>query len=100
MPLRFNAEPLHCSFCGKSQSEVGELIIGPNVYICLNCATAFARLSKNAAPAEAQSESCSFCGKQAREVDVVLGSEQARICNECLDICQELIADDLQSEKT
>ncbi len=44
-------------------------------------------------------EISSFCGKRAREVDVVLGSEQVRICIECLDICQEIIADDLQAEK-
>lgn len=99
MPLRFSPELLRCSFCGKSQDEVKKLIAGPNVYICGECATAFASLSKNAALVEARSESCSFCGKQARKVDVVLGRKQARICNECLDICQEIIADDLQAEK-
>ena len=26
-----------CSFCGKSQDEVGKLIAGPNVYICDEC---------------------------------------------------------------
>lgn len=26
-----------CSFCGKSQEEVGKLIAGPNVYICDEC---------------------------------------------------------------
>jgi ATP-dependent Clp protease ATP-binding subunit ClpX len=28
---------LHCSFCGKNQSEVKKLIAGPNVYICDEC---------------------------------------------------------------
>ena len=28
---------LRCSFCGKSQSEVKNLIAGPNVYICNEC---------------------------------------------------------------
>lgn len=28
---------LHCSFCGKSRSEVDKLIAGPNVYICNEC---------------------------------------------------------------
>ncbi|MDQ8941145.1 ATP-dependent Clp protease ATP-binding subunit ClpX [Acinetobacter soli] len=27
----------HCSFCGKSQSEVGKLIAGENAYICNEC---------------------------------------------------------------
>lgn len=26
-----------CSFCGKSQYEVGKIVIGPNVYICNDC---------------------------------------------------------------
>lgn len=28
---------LHCSFCGKSQSEVTKLIAGPTVFICNEC---------------------------------------------------------------
>ena len=28
---------LHCSWCGKSQDEVGKLIAGPNVFICDEC---------------------------------------------------------------
>ena len=99
MTLRFNAEPLRCTFCDKSQEEVKKLIAGPNVYICGECVAVFADLSKNAVLTEARSENCSFCGKRARKVKVVLGNEQSQICNECLDICQEIIADDLQTEK-
>ena len=29
-----NDEILHCSFCGKSQSEVKKLVAGRGVYIC------------------------------------------------------------------
>ena len=28
---------LHCSFCGKPQSEVRRLVAGPGVYICDEC---------------------------------------------------------------
>ena len=28
---------LHCSFCGKGQSEVANLIAGPAVFICNEC---------------------------------------------------------------
>ena len=28
---------LYCSFCGKSQHEVGKLIAGPTVFICDGC---------------------------------------------------------------
>ena len=31
------AQSLYCSFCGKSQAEVGKLIAGPSVYICNEC---------------------------------------------------------------
>ncbi len=30
-------EPSRCSFCGKTQSEVGRLIAGPGVHICDQC---------------------------------------------------------------
>lgn len=29
---------LYCSFCGKSQHEVGRLVAGPTVFICDDCA--------------------------------------------------------------
>ena len=35
MPAR--GEPTKCSFCGKSQAEVGRLIAGPGVHICDQC---------------------------------------------------------------
>ena len=28
---------LHCSFCGKTESQVERLIAGPGVYICNEC---------------------------------------------------------------
>ena len=28
---------LHCSFCGKTQSQVKRLVAGPGVYICNEC---------------------------------------------------------------
>ena len=31
------AATLHCSFCGKSQHDVGALIAGPTVFICDEC---------------------------------------------------------------
>lgn len=30
---------LHCSFCGKSETEVAKLVAGPHVYICDSCVT-------------------------------------------------------------
>ena len=33
----FKDMQLHCSFCGKSASQVERLIAGPKVYICNEC---------------------------------------------------------------
>ena len=30
-------DQLVCTFCGKSQREVGRLVAGPDVYICNEC---------------------------------------------------------------
>ena len=35
---------LHCSFCGKPQSEVRRLVAGPGVYICDECIQMFSEL--------------------------------------------------------
>lgn len=35
----FNLSELHCSFCGKSETEVAKLVAGPRVYICDECVT-------------------------------------------------------------
>jgi ATP-dependent protease Clp ATPase subunit len=41
---------------------------------------------------------CSFCGKEAREVFGLAGviSRPTRICNECIDICFEVLLDNIQ----
>ena len=33
----FKRRQLHCSFCGKDESEVAKLVAGPKVYICDAC---------------------------------------------------------------
>jgi ATP-dependent protease Clp ATPase subunit len=35
---------LRCSFCGKSEDEVQNLVAGPQVYICDECVVVAARL--------------------------------------------------------
>ncbi len=36
-PALKDKNTLYCSFCGKSQNEVGSLIAGPTVFICNEC---------------------------------------------------------------
>jgi HSP20 family molecular chaperone IbpA len=38
---------------------------------------------------------CSFCGKTRDEVKKLIAGPSAYICNECVDICNEIMADDM-----
>ncbi len=44
--------------------------------------------------------SCSFCGKSQNEVKKLIAGPSVFICNECIDICNEIITDDDQTEST
>ncbi len=41
---------------------------------------------------------CSFCGKSQNEVKKLIAGPSVYVCNECIDICNEIINDDEQSE--
>jgi ATP-dependent Clp protease ATP-binding subunit ClpX len=43
---------------------------------------------------------CSFCGKSQNEVKKLIAGPNVYICNECIDICNEIINDDEQTEVT
>jgi len=106
---------LACTFCGKSQKEVRKLIAGPHVYICDGCATLAGNVIRsgdpadtklgtiNALPEHAPHLKCNFCGKERRQtaglavmpaVTLERTSESAAICSECLDLCNEIIAEE------
>lgn len=36
----FRPRQLHCSFCGKDETQVSKLVAGPRVYICDACVAA------------------------------------------------------------
>jgi len=105
---------LVCRFCGKDHVDVRKLIAGPGVYICDECVG----LAKNvitsgepaitevgqveAVPGEEQRARCSFCGKYRHQVPgLAMSSAQtdhkvpATVCTECLELCDEIIADEL-----
>jgi hypothetical protein len=105
---------LLCTFCGQHQKQVKKLIAGPGVYICDGCTslakvvvsdgqpvtTAIAELT--AGPEEEPRTQCSFCGKRRDQVaSLVVSSVQterkapAAICSECLDLCTEIITEEL-----
>lgn len=41
---------------------------------------------------------CSFCNKSQREVKKLIAGPTAFVCDECVDICREIIAEDLAQE--
>jgi ClpX C4-type zinc finger len=105
---------LLCTFCGQHQKQVKKLIAGPGVYICDGCTslakvvvsdgqpvtTAIAELT--AGPEEEPRTQCSFCGKRRDQVASLLVSSvqterkaPAAICSECLDLCTEIITEEL-----
>jgi ClpX C4-type zinc finger len=113
---RFRPDPglLLCTFCGKNQKRVKKLIAGPSVYICDGCValaksvistgepstTAIAELA--AGPEDEPRTQCSFCGKRRDQVaGLVVSSVQterkapATTCTECLDLCTEILTEEL-----
>ncbi|MEG1882248.1 MAG: ATP-dependent Clp protease ATP-binding subunit ClpX [Clostridia bacterium] len=41
---------------------------------------------------------CSFCGKAQEEVHRIIAGPGVNICNECVDLCREIIEEDVESE--
>jgi ClpX C4-type zinc finger protein len=105
---------LSCSFCGKHQKQVRKLIAGPGVYICDQCIdrvnVVLAGAGKTTGTGKIIStpiaiirpvsdadrdEQCSFCGKRHHQVATMATTGQKAICNECVDLCDEIICEEL-----
>lgn len=43
---------------------------------------------------------CSFCGKSQNEVKKLIAGRNVYICNECIDVCINIVSDEMQKEKT
>jgi ATP-dependent protease Clp ATPase subunit len=83
-------ELLHCSFCDKSQKQCRKLVAGPGVYICDGCAPQ----AQTWTPLPYPGRACSFCGNwDPKSRQVARGS--ATICDECLQLCVEIIGEEL-----
>ena len=97
---------LACSFCGKGQAEVVQLVAGPRVFICNECIQDSNATLDSAEPtgkisiivSKTSEGRCSFCGRQASEVEKIVGVPNARICNECVKICNQILIDTALSE--
>jgi ATP-dependent protease Clp ATPase subunit len=81
---------LRCSFCGRAQKKVAKLIAGPGVYICSGCVAQ----ARSWEPLPHPGRSCSFCGTWAPGEHWVTGHDAVAICDQCLDLCDEIIAEE------
>jgi hypothetical protein len=111
-----HSDLLRCTFCGKDQKHVRKLIAGPGVYICDGCIALAGNLLRSGDPAatslgemitmprHATGIQCTFCGKERiqvngmaimPEVTVERTSASAAICSECLELCDEIITEEL-----
>jgi ATP-dependent protease Clp ATPase subunit len=81
---------LRCSFCGKKQKRVAKLIAGPGVYICDGCVAQ----ARTWAPAPHPGRTCSFCGAWNPREGRLVAVGPTAICGECLDLCDQIIAEE------
>lgn len=49
---------------------------------------------------ENQNVKCSFCGKAQEEVRKVIAGPGVYICNECIDLCSEIVEDEVKANST
>ena len=43
--------------------------------------------------------SCSFCGKSQDDVKKLIAGPSVYICNECVDLCNDIIEEEIKSEE-
>jgi ATP-dependent protease Clp ATPase subunit len=84
---------LRCSFCGRSQWQVAKLIAGRGVYICDGCVA----LARGWPAVEEPQPRCGFCGMaEEGPVRAPASGGQAAVCAGCLDLCEEIIAEEAE----
>ena len=73
----------NCSFCGKSESEIGGFLFGIiDGSICFDCLEQSSLFSVNTDT----TASCNFCGRKQTEVPKLLKGEKANICSVCVEV--------------
>lgn len=102
-----NAQPLGCSFCGKSATEVRKLIAGQApTCICDQCVVLCNDIVAGKIDREEQQGTklrlrppdeqapccCSFCGKPERDANKLIVAPTAGICGDCIRLCNDIMA--------
>lgn len=75
----------NCSFCGRSESEAGNLLPGMfDAFICADCIEQNSFFPVNTDT----SASCAFCGCSQKETPKLMRGKSANICDVCAGIMQ------------
>jgi tetratricopeptide (TPR) repeat protein len=98
-----------CSFCQRTRVQVKKLISGPQVYICDSCVglcldilakewpiDPATKVRRGVPKKNAHGFRCSFCDADERR-GFVQGPEH-RICDDCVDLCVEIIEEEIVAE--
>ena len=78
-----SSEVLKCSFCGKSQKQVAQLIAGPQIYICDECVALCNEIIEERLSEHQPSEPSDFTLHKPREIaafldEYVIGQDRAK----------------------
>lgn len=78
-----SSELLKCSFCGKSQKQVQQLIAGPQIYICDECVGLCNEIIEERLAEHSESENSEFALHKPREIaefldQYVIGQDRAK----------------------
>ena len=77
-----NRIPSSCSFCGRSESEAGNLLPGVlGAFICESCIEQSSLLPLNTDA----SAICGFCGGRQKNAPKLLARKEANICSVCIE---------------
>jgi hypothetical protein len=81
-----------CSFCGRKEDSVGQLISGPGVNICVECVEICVRAMSDPTVNTVKDPNwcCSFCGTKNEQVKKMIQGPGLLICNECVDLTDEI----------
>ena len=99
-----------CSFCGQVPGPHQKILAGRDAHICDACAVLAASLLTTVGQAttatttataamvkldsHAVGQRCSFCRKPFYQVAGLAAAGDARICVECLELCQDVFAEE------
>lgn len=90
----------HCSFCGRSRTEVNYLVTGPKLFVCDLCVSIFVGGTSPDRSSPGPVGQCSFCSTQLRGSRLAFKCghpdfSDRIICARCIGVCVDVLAANL-----